>query len=328
MGTSDRQDANNESNGSDEGGGVEASKSSVLANYFLKSHGGAHALQSVCSLLAVACTLPALVGNPPSRPAWIQRCMLFAMTKHLSGLLAATTMCAKAIPEVGWRTAKTWMEGLALDPVSQYVFYAALVIVWLPATAASNTVWWWNTRGITLLLVGPILMREVISLAFVLSDVLLVLSIPTVGSSLVVDALMSLLVTPEIWRTATAAQRQAVLAKGTSRTSLVLEVLVGVLLAWDGLHGLFEFSTWSPRPSVSSVLKRCICARLYVHFLWTRKRSIAKLAHRIRGGASAFPFRVMDVLLHPANAMGLELNMDGCRSWKDYTVMALGLDED
>lgn len=360
MGTSDRQFTNNNhessnsnnNNDDDEGGGgggVEASKSSVLANYFLKSHGGAHALQSICSLLAVGCTLPAFVwvGNRRSSAVvvWIQRCMMFAMTKHLSGLLAATIMCAKAIPDVGWRTAKKWMEQLALDPVSQYVFYAALIMVWLPppppteaASYDTTTVWWWNRKGIPFLLVGPIFIREAISMAFVLSDILLVLSIPTPTTlSSVVDAIMSLLVTPELWRTANAAQRQAMLAKGTSRTCLVLEVLVGILLALDGVHSLLELVSWSLprlRPSLSSVLKRCICARLYLHFLWTRKRSITKLAHQIRGGASAFPFHVLNVLLHPVHAMGLDLNnnMDEntCRfsSWKDYTVMALGLDED
>lgn len=48
---------------SDDGGSVEAAPSSVLAHYFLKSHGGAHALQSVCSLLAVLLSVGACVAK-------------------------------------------------------------------------------------------------------------------------------------------------------------------------------------------------------------------------------------------------------------------------
>jgi hypothetical protein len=41
------------------------------------------------------------------------------------------------------------------------------------------------------------------------------------------DAIMSLLVTPQVWCPANAAKRQAILAKLTSRTSVTLKVLVG-----------------------------------------------------------------------------------------------------
>ena len=37
----------------DEGGGVEPPANAVIANYFLKSHGGAHGVQSLASLFAV-----------------------------------------------------------------------------------------------------------------------------------------------------------------------------------------------------------------------------------------------------------------------------------
>ena len=37
----------------DEGGGVEPPASAVIANYFLKSHGGVHGVQSLTSLLSV-----------------------------------------------------------------------------------------------------------------------------------------------------------------------------------------------------------------------------------------------------------------------------------
>jgi len=335
MGTSDtvKQDAND----NDDGGGVEASKSSVLANYFLNSHGGAHALQSLCSLLAVLASVGSMVFHT-HRLVLMKRAMMLAMTKHLSGVLAATTAAAKAIPEVGLRKAKVWMEEVALDPVSQYVFYTALMLLWLPSSASStNTLWWWN-KVPTFCFVGPILLREFISMAFVVSDIL-VLSSSTSDSPLsgilrltqsTVNAMLSLLVTPTIWRQATASERQAILAKLTSRISLVLEVLVGVVLVMDGMVSIWEFSIHSPRPPLLLVLKRCMCARLYVNFLWARRKKITKLASTIRGGASEFPLFVMDLLLHPAASMGLDLtppSTKGDCSWKDYAVMALDLDD-
>ena len=42
--------------------GVEASPSAVLVNYFLKSHGGVHRLQSACSLLSTLFGIEALLA--------------------------------------------------------------------------------------------------------------------------------------------------------------------------------------------------------------------------------------------------------------------------
>ena len=70
-------------------------------NYFLKSHGGAHAIQCLCSALASLAGMAALVVKPtsPMRITLLQRTMLFAMMKHVSGLLASSVVAAKAIPE-------------------------------------------------------------------------------------------------------------------------------------------------------------------------------------------------------------------------------------
>ncbi len=300
----------------EDGGGVEASPTSVLANYFLKSHGGAHALQCVCSLLAaLSATGALLVPKGPLRLMMMKRAMLFAMTKHISGLLAATSMTATAIPEVGLRKARVWIEQLARDPVSQYIFYAALIMLWLPSKA-----WWLNhpltCRVAPLVLMGPILIREVASTAFVISDVLVLLTtsggkenapkILQVSQSLM-NAFMSLLVTPNVWRTADAATRQEILAKLASRTSLIMELFVGLLLGMDALVSVWEFA-FSPtdkRPSPTDVVKRIFCARLYLNFLWVRRRKIVKLGMQLRGGAGEFPFRVLDVIYHPKKSMGM-----------------------
>lgn len=306
--------------------GVEASTSSLVAHYFLHSHGGAHAIQSICSFMAVlTCLLSFLPQQKPLQQIqWMQRAMISAMTKHVSGILAAAIMAAKAIPTAGWRTAKGWMEELALDPVSQYVGYAALILVWL--TTISALPW-----GAKVVLLGPILLREFISMAFVLSDVLVLTSSHHVlpGTSFI-HAIMSLLMTPAQWRPATAVQRQILLAKLTSRISLVMEVMVGVWLVLDVLSYLLPIvpvSTNAP----GTVVKKVMCTASYVQFLWRRRLRISKLANTIRGGARYVPLVIMDALLHPATAMGLELTTDRSTevplTWKDYTIMALGWEE-
>lgn len=333
-----------------DGGGVEAAPTSVLANYFLKSHGGAHALQSACSLLAVLSSVGALL-IPPLQLVLIKRTMMFTMTKHLSGLLAASTMAARAIPEIGLRRARGWIEKLSLDPVSQYVFYSALILLWLPSDSADiigkNVAY--VGRMTPFLLVGPILMREAVSTAFVISDIMVLLSTTASSSSdggdvaspstvlrvgkSVVDAIMSLLVTPSLWRNSDAAKRQAILAKLTSRTSLAMELLVGLLVFVDAVFAVWRFSIGavSTRPKLMSVAKRLVCARLYINFLWVRRKRIDRLVNKIRGGAMQIPHRVLDALLDPKAAMGLPEAPKVCdanaKSWKDFAIIVLGLDE-
>jgi hypothetical protein len=143
---------------------------------------------------------------------------------------------------------------------------------------------------------------------------------------------MSILVTPNVWRTADAATRQEILAKLTSRTSLILELCVGVLLSLDALMSCWEFAfrPVAQRPSLTDVVKRIFCARLYLNFLWVRRQKIVKLGTQIRGGAGQFPFRVMELVLHPKCSMGInseESEGSRERTWFDYAVMGLGMDE-
>ena len=367
----------------DEGGGVEAAPTAVLVHYFLKSHGGAHALQCVCSLLATTAglgviLLPFTLSKKNSK--WhvlsltlIKRCMLFAMVKHVSGLLAATFLTARAIPEVGLRKARAWMDELVTDPVSQYVFYAACILLWLPnpnlikaaststdaATTASAALWWQSYPVVPPLLVGPVVLREMVSTALVVSDVLVLWNFSTGKKSTLgqvilktgqtcTDAMMSILVTPSVWRTANAAERQAILAKLTSKLTLAMEVAVGLLMTIDSAWSLigFTFASLSQRLPVLHLLKRLFCTRLYLHFLWTRRRKIERLATSVRGGASQLPFYVLNVLMYPVASMGLD-DQERCGvtklrsstdseddqrtsslTWKDYLMIGLGLDSD
>ena len=329
-----------------DGGGVEAAPTSVLANYFLKSHGGAHGIQSVFGFLAVLSATGALLLPPSLKVMLIKRTMLFAMTKHLSGLLAGSTVAARAIPEIGLSKARKYMENLALDPVSQYVFYAALLLLWLPMSNSDSSLFASQLphvgRFIPLLLVGPVLMREFVSTALVLSDVLVLLStaaasvhghdstihgvvdvdhvgeeagmvglprVYTIGKS-ILDIGMSLVVTPSVWRESDAAKKQAILARLVSRTCLGMELLVGVVVCLDAVVsvGRFSIAPIETRPNGLGVAKRLVCARLYGNFVWVRRKRIGKLAMKIRGGAVHIPHRVLDILLAPKAAMGLSVS--------------------
>lgn len=211
----------------EDAGGVEASPSAVLVNYFLKSHGGVHGLQSACSLLSTLFGIAALLapmpqsagdssgtiitGNyvkpsPLPKMIWLHRCIICALTKHLSGFLAATWVCAYRFSQVGWIDTRKRMEALATDVVAQYLFYCSTLILWTGSADAKigktiseagiglgsslsrssqNTTplllpWWLDGSPIkrfiiTLSLLGPVLLREFISTLWVLADVLVLL---------------------------------------------------------------------------------------------------------------------------------------------------------
>jgi uncharacterized membrane protein len=330
-----------------QGGGVQAATTSIIAHYFLKSHGGAHALQVACSLLATISGLGAMFLQTKNKPfafTCLQRCLLFAMVKHVSGLLAAAAIAAKAIPKIGLSQARGWMEQLVLDPVSQYVSYTALILLWLPSIIRLEYAWWSSYSWVPPLLVAPILLREVISNLLVVSDILVLSSMNGEPSSTIqtilnisqstINALMSLLVSPEKWRSADPAKRQAILAKLVSQVSLAAEGAVGGLLSLDFGYALFQmaFTGGPQRPPLKEIGMRLLCVRLYVHFLWIRRQRISKLGLQVRGGATQLPFWIMDVVLEPSAAMGLTSNKkpttDGpyTMTWKDYALVALGID--
>ena len=359
-----------EADGADhhDGGGVEVATSAVLANYFLQSHGGAHGVQSLLSLLSVLAGLGALFlpppvvaadGVPTGTRAWIKlillrRCLLCALAKHTAGLVAVTALSARRIPAVGLRQTRKRIEALALDPVAQYLFYCALLLVWAPslmastgavavaagkkaakkaattaATASSivapNVPWWFDGKTTsfysTLCLLGPILLREVVSSAWVVSDVFVILAssggadgsepflLSAARSS--IDALLNLLFTTSRWKDADAATRQKLLAKLVAKASLFFEILTGCILAYDGVRALSDY-TLSPvgaRPTTLSMAKRAMCAYLYFNFLMVRRKKISSLVSTLRGGARV-PGRILDILLEPKREMGFEVDND------------------
>eukprot|EP00560_Eucampia_antarctica_P008349 CAMPEP_0197826752 /NCGR_PEP_ID=MMETSP1437-20131217/3658_1 /TAXON_ID=49252 ORGANISM="Eucampia antarctica, Strain CCMP1452" /NCGR_SAMPLE_ID=MMETSP1437 /ASSEMBLY_ACC=CAM_ASM_001096 /LENGTH=470 /DNA_ID=CAMNT_0043427321 /DNA_START=43 /DNA_END=1452 /DNA_ORIENTATION=+ len=168
-----------------DGGGVEVSSSAVLAQYFLKSHGGAHGIQCLASLLAVlygtlAMVLVHKVQVPSTSSSstsivgtMMRRCLLSAMAKHFSGLLAAAWLSAQRIPRVGLRNTKHLIHNtISTDPVSQYLFYCSLWILYLSTTTTSTTSTTMRYyKMFVTCLIGPIWTREVVSTLLVLSDI-------------------------------------------------------------------------------------------------------------------------------------------------------------
>jgi hypothetical protein len=301
-------------------GGVDVATTSVLVHYFLKSHGGAHALQTICSLLAAISGLGALSVSKSLSIVLLHRCMMFAMTKHLAGILAGVVLTARAIPEVGFQAARQRIQDLMRDPVAQYVFYSCIVLVWLPSSLpADGQSLWWQSAPIPAFLVGPILLREVVSTLYVVSDVFLLCLLSNQESEnsnqgitrivrlcgSLINAVMSVLVTAKVWRSADAIQRQVILARLVSRASLAIEVIVGLIFLVNALREVTSLTLSNQRPSLGSVIKSEICAYLYLHFLWIRRRKIQTLATKLRGGASGVPFYVLNVMLDPMGAMGL-----------------------
>ncbi|KAL3816581.1 hypothetical protein ACHAXA_003821 [Cyclostephanos tholiformis] len=139
--------------------------SDLLADYFLKTHGGTHVAQTLLSLLAsilgVAClSLPPFPSSSSSSSSsayhrrsnnantdashlsrhillsalkcrLMQQAMIVAMAKHASGMIGAMNVGASLIPLTGVRNARRKLESIASDPVGQYLFYCSLLAVWM-----------------------------------------------------------------------------------------------------------------------------------------------------------------------------------------------------
>ena len=158
---------------------------------------------------------------------------------------------------------------------------------------------------IPMIMLTPILLREVISILWVVSDVLS-LAFTTSGGMTgkfcqgvlstarsVLDAFMSIVISSDQWRKADSFQRQRTLAKLVSQISLVLEVIVGVVLFGDAIQAFWGFSFGGSSGATSGsivgvrlplkiVVGKMACAHLYMNFLLSRRRKIHELVGSIR----------------------------------------------
>jgi len=180
---------------------------------------------------------------------------------------------------------------------------------------------------IPILILGPVLLREIVSILWVFSDVL-TLAVTTSGGATmagrfcsgvlsgcrsILDACMSILITSDQWRNADSFQRQRALAKLVSRCSLVMELAVGVILMGDAIQSFWGFafvgsaaSGGGGRLPFKCVLGKMACAHLYLNFLLSKRKKIAAVVGSVReGGGGAIVNRVLDVMIDPKKEMGL-----------------------
>jgi len=357
--------------------GVQVSQTAVVANYFLSSHGGMHGIQSLCSLGCVVFGSMALVLDQQDQVAsYIKQTLASAILKHTFGLVGAISVTSILIPEIGLRKARKRLEGIAQDPVSQYMAYSVLLFVWTSVSTGVGkipNIWIGGKNILTkytpLVLLAPILLREIISTIWVIADVLVLVSSATstnedeqdsnssskitstvVGAVLkfghsMTNIVMSLLVTPETWRSAGIPKQQEILAKLVSRASLAFEVLVGVMLGIDTTSTfLFTYSslvavnptttstTQQERPSFVKLAIKLTLARFYWNFLQAKRKKIVKLVSNIRGGSVQLPVKILDILLHPGESMGIQDKDDKgdnnpSYKWKERWSIAFGLND-
>jgi hypothetical protein len=106
--------------------------------------------------------------------------------------------------------------------------------------------------------------------------------------------------------------RQKLLAELVSRISLLLEVLMGIFIVVDAMKSFWKLSLapMTTRSSFWRLIQRLVCAKLYTQFLLVRKQRISELMTTMRGGAVQLPDRVLDTLLDPKKAMGLDMDID------------------
>jgi len=353
------------------------SLSVVLGNYFLKTNGGTHIISCLLSILTSVLGMACLVL--PSFPTstnmgkninakilsrkillattkyqLMQQTLLVAMAKYMTGMVGAILLSASSIPQLGVRNVRQYLELTASEPIGQYLFYTALLVVWMgmfgggsgggkmseyaaalkksvisimnesAASAAttddSTTVaqlldtlsqqpppWFLSNGGavIPLLILGPILLREIISIIWVFSDVLTLAIKSSEGMTgklfsgmlttcrATLDAFMSILLSSDKWRKADSFQRQRHLSKLVSRTSLVMELIVGILLIGDALQVVWTFAfgnvsttgVVAGRVPFKTVFGKIVCAHLYLNFIKSRRKKIARtVIGSTRGG--------------------------------------------
>ena len=366
-------------NGNNEEDFTQSCLSVVLGNYFLKTNGGTHIISCLLSILTSVLGMACLVL--PSFPTstnimgkninakilsrkillattkyqLMQQTLLVAMARYMTGMMGAILLSASSIPQLGVRNVRQYLELTASEPIGQYLFYTALLVVWMgmfgggssggkmneyvsalkksvisimnesAASAATTTddsttvaqlldtlsqqppPWFLANGGVftPLLILGPILLREIISIIWVFSDVLTLAIKSSDGMTgklfsgmlttcrATLDAFMSILLSSDKWRKADSFQRQRHLSKLVSRISLVMELIVGILLIGDALQVVWTFAfgnvsttgVVAGRVPFKTVFGKICCAHLYLNFIKSKRKKIARtVIGSVRGG--------------------------------------------
>ena len=155
-----------------------------------------------------------------------------------------------------------------------------------------------------LLILGPILLRELLSIIWVFSDVLTLAANSSNGITgkalsgmlstcrATLDAFMTIFIKSDQWRKADSFQRQHTLSKLISRISLMMELMVGLILIGDAIASFWTFAFGNVggtgalhvgRLPFKCVLGKIACAQLYLNFIVSRRKKVATVTGSVRG---------------------------------------------
>lgn len=151
-------------------------QATTLSQYFLQNHARLYGPQCLCSFLAVLSGIAALASNKTSQVLELtKRACVCAAVKHATGLLAAAFVAGSGLSNIGLNKTRGKVRHLIRDPVSQYLFYALMMMVWIPSAKAvvggRRPTWWANVGIFKACVLAPVLLREVTHVLWVISDV-------------------------------------------------------------------------------------------------------------------------------------------------------------
>jgi hypothetical protein len=168
-----------------------------LENYFFKSHCGLYWIQTLSSLLAsvlgtwsVSIALRQAMVHQSSSSAisncalpfvLMRRCLLTALSKYVTGFGAIILSSAAQIRSIGLHRTRTRIRKILTsteeEAIAQYLFYCAILLVWTRPPKDYNILPWYM-RHVPLVtsLLGAILLRKTAHVAWVISDIMVIIS--------------------------------------------------------------------------------------------------------------------------------------------------------
>ena len=236
-------------------GGVEVSFSAVVAQYFLSSHGGTHGIQCLLSFLAV---LFSLASTTTWNVVLLKRTFMCGMMKHASSLVASAMLSAQRIPTFGFRNTRTLLHH---HPISQYLFYNSLWILYLTTTTTTKKL----PKYIHIAIVGPVLIRELISTLLVLSDIWILYQ----GSQKTSTSTTSFTLLSSM-------KYQTKLAKLVNQISTIFEYITAIYMSMQTMtslqHLLLATSNQKQPSNIKDVFLQLICTKLYLAYIYTKQK--------------------------------------------------------
>lgn len=284
-----------------------------LEHYFFKSHSGLYWLQTLSSLLtsilgtwsysivlrqSMVSKSSSNTSSSGSLPfVLMRRCFLTALSKYVAGFGAMILLSAAQIRSIGLYRTRTRIRRILTSneegAIAQYLFYCAILLLWTRPQKDYNILPWYMSHvPLVTCLLGPILLREMVHVAWVVSDIMVITSrgqkqgagflIHLLHSSLatIFNGWMRILVGSDIWSKADLVTRQRLLSVLAMRLSLLMELCTGCLILLDTMRKFADYCLIIPgsqRPPLLDVVKGVFCSRLYIHYLQLKvQRQVTK----------------------------------------------------